>query len=160
MNSSWSYSPENRRFFVAVWPRIWWVALKNNRAPLLSTWWRHQMDTFSALLAVCARNSPVPGEFPEQRPVTPNLDVFFDLRLNKGLSKQSWGWWFETLSRPLWRHGNEHQDLCIISSSYVNSNWSYGPESVKWGFDLCDLDLWPLTLTLCMELTLVIGDNS
>ena len=34
-------------------------------------------------------------------------DVFFDLRLNKRLSKQSWGWWFETLSRPLWRHCND-----------------------------------------------------
>ena len=30
--------------------------------------------------------------------------VFFDLRLNKRLSKQCWGWWFETPSRPLWRH--------------------------------------------------------
>ena len=68
------------------------------------SWWRHQMDTFSALLAICAGNSPVPGEFPTQRPVTQSFDVFFDLRLNKRLSKQSWGWWFETLSRPLWRH--------------------------------------------------------
>ena len=39
-----------------------------------------------------------------QRPVTRSFDVFFDLRLNKRLSNQSWGWWFETLSRPLWRH--------------------------------------------------------
>ena len=38
--------------------------------------------------------------------VTRNFDVFFDLRLNKRLSKQSWSWWFETLSRPLWRHCN------------------------------------------------------
>ena len=66
------------------------------------SWWRHQMDTFSALLALCAGNSPVTGEFPSQRPVTWSFDVFFDLRLNKRLSKQSWGWWFETLSRPLW----------------------------------------------------------
>ena len=43
---------------------------------------------------------------PPQRPVTRNFDVFFDLRLNKRLSKQSWGWWFETPSRPLWRHCN------------------------------------------------------
>ena len=43
-------------------------------------------------------------ELPAQRPVTQSFDVFFDLRLNKRLSKQSWGWWFETLSRPLWRH--------------------------------------------------------
>ena len=48
-----------------------------------------------------------PGEFPTQRPVTRSFDVFFNLRLNKRLSKQPWGWWFETLSRPLWRHCNE-----------------------------------------------------
>ena len=46
------------------------------------------------------------GEFPTQRPVTRSFDAFFDLRLNKRLSKQSWGWWLETLSRPLWRHCN------------------------------------------------------
>ena len=64
------------------------------------------METLSALLAICAGNSPVPGEFPAQRPVTRSFDVFFDLRLNKRLSKQLWGWWFETLSCPLWRHCN------------------------------------------------------
>ena len=58
-----------------------------------TTWWRHQMETFSALLAICAGNSPATGEFPAQRPATRNFDVFFDLRLNKRLSKQSWGWW-------------------------------------------------------------------
>ena len=44
--------------------------------------------------------------FPAQRPVTRIFDVFCDLRLNKRLSKQSWGWWFETLLRTLWRHHN------------------------------------------------------
>ena len=53
------------------------------------------METFSALLAICAGNSPVPDEFPTQRPVMRSFDVFLDLRLNKRLSKQSWGWWFE-----------------------------------------------------------------
>ena len=52
------------------------------------------------------------------------------------------------------------QALCIILSSYVNSNWSNGPETVKLGFDLCYLNLWPLTLTFCKDLTLVIGNNS
>ena len=47
-----------------------------------------------------------PGEFPTQRPVTRSFDVFFDLRLNKWLSKQWWGWWFEMLSCPLRRHCN------------------------------------------------------
>ena len=48
-------------------------------------WWRHEMETFSALLAICAGNSPVPGEFRAQRPVTRSFDVLFDLRLNKWL---------------------------------------------------------------------------
>ena len=68
--------------------------------------WRHQMETFSALLTLCAGNSPVSGEYPVQSPVTRGFDVFFDLHLNKRLSKQSWGWWFETLSSPFWRHCN------------------------------------------------------
>ena len=63
------------------------------------TRWRHQMKTFSALLDLCAGNSPVIGEFPAQRPVTRSFDVFFDLRLNKRLSKQSISPWFETPSR-------------------------------------------------------------
>ena len=41
-----------------------------------------------------------------QRPVTRSFDIFFDLCLNNRLSKQSWGWWFAKLSRPLWRHRN------------------------------------------------------
>ena len=75
------------------------------------TWWRHQMELFSALLAICAGNSSVPGEFPAQRPVTQSFDVFFDLGLNKRLNKQSGGWWFEALSRPLWHHRNELREM-------------------------------------------------
>ena len=75
-------------------------------------WWRHQMKTFFALLALCAGNSPVTGEFSAQRPVvTRSFDVFFDLRLNKRLSKQWWCWWFETQSRPSWRQCN---DLSVV----------------------------------------------
>ena len=47
------------------------------------------------------------GEFPSQRPVRRSFDDFFDLGLNKRLSKQSWGWWFETPSCSLWRHRND-----------------------------------------------------
>ena len=46
------------------------------------------METFSVLLAICAGNSPVSGEFPAQRSVTRSFDVSFDLRLDKRLSKQ------------------------------------------------------------------------
>ena len=47
-----------------------------------------------------------PGEFPAQRLVTRSVDVFFDLHLYRRLSKQSWGWWFETPLHSLWRHCN------------------------------------------------------
>ena len=80
------------------------------------------METFSALLAICAGNSPARW-FPAQRPVTQSFDVFFDLRLNKRLSKQSLGWWLETLSRPLLRHRNAgsllHHDISIHHIDYV-----------------------------------------
>ena len=71
-----------------------------------NSWWHHRMETFSALLALCARNSPVTGEFHAQRPVTRRFDVFFDPQQNERLSKHLWGWWFETPSHPLWRHCN------------------------------------------------------
>ena len=48
---------------------------------LSNPWWRHEMETFSELLALCAGNSPVTGEFPSQRPVTQSFGVFFDLHL-------------------------------------------------------------------------------
>ena len=76
------------------------------------------METFSALLAICAGYSPVTGEFPSQGPVTRSFDVFFGLRLNKRLSKESWGWWFETPSRPLGRHCNVARILHTIRVFY------------------------------------------
>ena len=78
------------------------------------SWWRHQMEIFSASLAICAGNSPATGEFPAQRPVTRSFDAFFDLCLNKQLSKQSWGWWFETPSRPLRHHCNKDKLACPL----------------------------------------------
>ena len=87
-----------------VWVPVDFVHIQQGYCQL--SWWRHQMETSSTLLAIFAGNSPVPGEFPAQRPVTWSFDVFFDLYPNKRWSKQSWGWWFKTLSRPLWRHSN------------------------------------------------------
>ena len=59
------------------------------------------METSSTLLAICAGYSQVPGDFPTQRPVTQSFDAFFDLRLNKQLSKQWWDWWDERPSYAL-----------------------------------------------------------
>ena len=81
-------------------------------------------------MAICAGNSPVPGEFPAQRPVTWSFDVFFDLRLNNWLGKQSWGRWFDTPSCPLWRHSNDmghvHYMGSITSSIPVWSCKKFG----------------------------------
>ena len=82
------------------------VCWSGDKPFLKQSWWRHQMESFSALLALCAGNSPVTGEFPSQRPVMWSFDVFFNLHPNKQLSKQSWDWWFETPSLSLWRHCN------------------------------------------------------
>ena len=79
------------------------------------SWWRHEMKLFSTLLTLCAGNSPVTGEFPSQRPVTRSFEVFFDLRLNKWLSKQSRGWCFETPSRPSWRHCNDSKPKLYVN---------------------------------------------
>ena len=80
---------------------LWW-----------GTWWRNQMEKFSALLALFAGNSPVTGEFPAQRPVTRSFDVFCDLPLNK--RKKSKHSWIQTPSRSLWRHCNESETLITL----------------------------------------------
>ena len=95
----------------------------------IHAWWRHQIETFSSLLDICAGNSPVTGEFPAQRPVTWSFDIFFDLRPNKQLSKQCWGWWFETPSRPL---------LCHCSIMCCRDCWHQASRAVtvrNWAVD-------------------------
>ena len=92
------------------------------------------METFSALLAICVGNSPVTGEFPTQRPVTRSFDGFFDLCMNKRWSKQWWGWWFKTPSRPLWRHCNDYEIWSTfkrIHSSFTHVGHFYVLHTVK-----------------------------
>ena len=102
---------------------IWRAGTRTARTPIelyMTSWWRHQMETFSVLLALCAGNSPVPGKFPAHRPVTRSFDIFFDLRLNKRLSKQSWGWWFEMPPWSLWRH-------CNVTTNSDTSGTAWAP---------------------------------
>ena len=80
-----------------------------------------------------------PCAFPAQRPVTRSFDIFFDLRLNKRLSKQSWGWWFETPPWSLWRH-------CNVQSSFWYNVISEG----YWGhlsFLISGLVIWSRSMT-------------
>ena len=76
-------------------------------------WWRHQMETFSALLAICAGNSPVPGEFLAQRPVTRSFDVFFDLRVING--------WVNNGEAGDLRRYRAHYDVTVM---FVAKSWS------------------------------------
>ena len=77
------------------------------------SWWRHQMETFSALLAICAGNSPVTDELPSQRPVTRSFDVFLDLCLNGWLNNRDTG--------DLIRH-RAHYDATVMynQEAFVN----------------------------------------
>ena len=68
-------------------------------------WWRHQMETFSALLALCAGNSPITGEFPAQWPVTRSFDAFFDQRID--------GWVNNGEAGDLRRH-RTHYDVTVM----------------------------------------------
>ena len=72
------------------------------------------IGNISRVTGLCEGNSPVTGEFPSQRPMTRSVDTFFDLHLNERLSQQSWGWWFETPSRSLWRHCNALIWLSVV----------------------------------------------
>ena len=129
-------------FFVRCDLKIWQMTLRNNTAPLLcyfklcasfrSHWWIHT--------GVTVRKLPIWVTIYDFLGVWLwNLTDDFDKQQGTSL--------------------NKNQALCIISSLYVNSNCSYGPETAKLGFDLCDLDLWPLSLTFLMNVTSVIGNN-
>ena len=72
----------------------------------LPAWWRHQMESFSASLALCEGNSPITGEFRSQRPVTQSFDVFIDLRLNSWANH---------------RDHSAHYDVTVMGKTY--SNW-------------------------------------
>ena len=84
-------------------------------------------NIFHATGPLCGEST---GGFSSQRPATRSFEVFLDLRLNKRLSKESWGWWFETASRSLWRHGNDSdsnlkETVTVQSNGYLKMNFTY-----------------------------------
>ena len=116
------------------------MTLKNNRAPLLcyfnlcasfhSQWW---IQT---------------GVTVQKQTIWVKIDDFF---------LAVWPWNLtDDLEEQYGTSSKQHQALCIISSPYVNSNWSYGPETAKWGHDLCDFDLWPWPFAWTSCLSMVI----
>ena len=101
--------------------------------------WRHQMETFSKLLALCEGNhwslvdSPHKGQWQ-------NFGIFFDLHLNKRLSKHSKCRWFEMPSCSLWRHGKEISQMWSYSliheylSSLKKFSLKCNINCVHWGY--------------------------
>ena len=87
-------------------------------------WWRHQMGTFSAKLTFFEGNLLVTSGFPSKRPAIRSFNIFFDLRLNKRLNKQSRRRRFETPSPLSWLHCNE---VMIRAMEYIL--WILGPHS-------------------------------
>ena len=86
---------------------LWhWDTMHQCQASDSKSRWRHQMETFSALLALCAGNSQVTGEFHSQRPVTRSFDVFFDLRLNKD--------WVNNREADDLRRHSVHHDVIVM----------------------------------------------
>ena len=114
------------------------------------------METFSALLALCAVNSPVTGEFPSQRPVMCYFVLVFSLiwAWTKGLSKQSRRQWFQTPPRSSWRHCN----VIIVDPPGSQYNVIL-PISVHWyiGFPSAwSLNTWILMTLLVEGLSMVV----
>ena len=107
-------------------------------------WWRHQMEAFSALLALCEGNPPVTAGFPLQRPVTRSFVVFFDLHLNKQLSKQSRPWWFETTSR--------HYNVTVMNRQLLTNNEIYTHMQMRTGGDSSNPMMTMLLLTRSIPL--------
>ena len=101
-----------------------------------------------------------PGEFPARRPMTRSFDVFFDLRPNKRLSKQPWGWWFETPSWSSLRHCNEYndsydKDKTVSWTSYISGWNSYNctteasySSDLRWRVTVVSLEMWPGNIRL------------
>ena len=87
------------------------------------------METFSALLALCAGNSPVTGEFPSQRPVTRSFAVFFDLPLNKRLGQQWRRLWCGTPWRSLWCRCNDETAKKVSSIVVISPGTSISRDS-------------------------------
>ena len=101
-----------------------YIEFHTYKITVVMSYLRTASQTFSALLAICVENSPVTGEFPAQRPVTRSFDVFFDFRLNKRLSKQSWGWWFAA-------------ELIMTSSYWKSHTLVFIPENTEMDAGKC-----------------------
>ena len=103
------------------------------------TWWRHQRETFSALLAICAGNSPVTGEFPSQRPMAESVDVFFFTWTNG---------WVNNQECDNMRHHCIHYDVTVIILA-----WCQWPIGITWLIQQQSINAFPPSDAYMRQLT-------
>ena len=111
------------------------MILKNNRTPLLCY--------FNLCASFRSHWCIQTGITIRKRPLWVKIDDFFS---PVTLKFEGWPW-----KKKYSTSSKQHQALCIISSSYVNSYWSYSPETVQLSFDLWP---WPFAGTLLMSLVI------
>ena len=173
VNWNWSYSPEtanvgqNQRFFLAVWPCNLTYDLEKQQgtSSVITSSVVHHFVAISVLkLELESGNAQFESNLTIFRAVWP-WNLTDDLEKQKGTSSkllQALSYnpetrnlgqirrFLEPCDLAIWpmtlKNNRQHQAICFISSSYVNSNLSYSPEKVKFCCDLCDLDLWSMTL--------------
>ena len=75
------------------------------------SWWRHQIETFSALLAICAGNSPVPVNSLHKGQWRGALMFSLICVWINGWANNREAGDLRRPSRPLWRHRNVSQNL-------------------------------------------------
>ena len=150
MISDLSYSPETpnlgqiRRFLEPGDLEIWQMTLKNNRAPL--------QCYFKLCASFCSHWWIQTGVTVRKRPIWVKFGVFLE-----PCDLEIWRMTFKNNRAPL---------LCCfqLCAWFYCHMWIQtgvkSPETAKLGVDLCDLDLWPLTLSFCMDITFDHGNNS
>ena len=150
MNANWTEVTVWKRsiwvkigdFFVPCDLEIWWMTLKNNRTPLLccfklcASFHSHQLIQTNVTV--------------RKRPIWVKIDVLF-----VPCNLEIWQMTLKNNRAPL---------VCYfkLSASFCSHWWiqtGVTAETAKLGVDLCDLDVWPLTLTFCMDVNSVIGNN-
>ena len=103
----------------------------------ISSWWRHQMETFSALLALCAGNSPVTG--------TVMLHEYFT-------DTRTITWYFQLLYLYLLEKCSSHREIGLLnipsSQDWVACGWiPKHYHSYSWGSLCLFNNLWVNTMT-------------
>ena len=114
-------TPRNKGVVLSVWQQnitkiyeahvayIFIITL-NLHTAVKRGWWRHQMETFSALLALSGGNSPVTSEFPPQRPVTRSFMFSLICAWING--------WVNNREAGEGRHHSAHYDVIVMGQTH------------------------------------------